>query len=131
MSEILAKGVEPLGSSVLESGLGMSVGTLLLCAVFYIVLIGLYLFVKRKQVGVVHQSSDLQVTANLFLNRKERILEVATSAGPVLVVLSENGVAAVHLSQSESQQGTAAFCEVLEQTRLEQKRLEQTRELAA
>lgn len=72
----------------------------------------LYCKVKQKKHPVEMKSGRLQILSTLQIGRKERLLEISTHSGSVLMLLSDQGVALSVLPISKP--ATPVFNEILE-----------------
>jgi flagellar biogenesis protein FliO len=88
--------------------------TLALLAFFYIGLVALHFIVQRRNVRRSCKQNPLAIVGELALGRRERILEVSTATGNVIVVVSDKGVA---ITESGSgARNSSRFQEVLNET---------------
>lgn len=85
---------------------------LLALVLLYSLLFFLYHKVKKKKQTVVPETGRLHVLSMLRIGRRERVMEIQTRTGVVLVLLSEQGVALAMLPAPGSEQ--PVFNEVLE-----------------
>ena len=112
MKSELENSLAPVGEALPEIGAAFSGGSLLLLALFYIALVAFYLLSKRSCAGRAAGQNSMEVLGQLVIGKRERIVEVATGSGTVIVAFSENGVAITEAGKNEK--GKPTFQTVLQ-----------------
>ena len=95
----------------------MGSGGIFMVAGVYALLVVVYIYTKKRQIPGSELGNKLEIVSQLNVDRKTRILEISTSRGSALLVLSDSGVSATPLPAGTPSQPEIKFADVLRKKR--------------